>query len=146
MDLQSMSEKPHENCPECGKACERVLSAPLVSVRGSEYRAAERAERRSQNVARAHQEHDKLRAETERRVLGHTHNCVAAGCFGQAARAKYFAENQTGNQDDRQRDYQAAVNESRDMDPLDSGTVLDSGGTGERIQGMPYLVGRKAES
>lgn len=126
MDLQSMSEKPHENCPECGKACERVLSAPLVSVRGSEYRAAERAERRSQNVACAHQEHEKLRAETERRVLGHTHNCVAAGCFGQAARAKYFAENQAGNQDDA--------------------SPEQSGGTGERIQGMPYLVGRKAES
>jgi len=110
MDLQAMSEKPHESCPECGKACERVLSAPIVSVRGSEYRAAERAEKRSENVARANLEHSKLRAETERRVFGHTHNCVAAGCFGTAAREKYLAEK-------------------------------SAAGTGDRIQGMPYLVG-----
>ncbi len=144
MDLQSMSEKPHENCPECGKACERVLSAPLVSVRGSEYRAAERAERRSNDVARAHQQHDKLRAETERRVLGHTHNCVAAGCFGAATREKYFAENQTENQsgspDGNETGSPAAGCDSHDLVPL------YSSGTGERIQGMPYLVGRKAES
>lgn len=110
MDLQSMSEKPHESCPECGKACERVLSAPIVSVRGSEYRAAERAEKRSESVARANHEHNKIRAETERRVFGHTHNCVAAGCFGTAAREKYLAEK-------------------------------SAAGTGDRIQGMPYLVG-----
>lgn len=135
MDLQSMSEKPHESCPECGKACERVLSASIVSVRGSEYRAAERAEKRSESVARANLEHTKLRAETERRVFGHTHNCVAAGCFGAAAREKYLAEKNADNS-------LVSSTESDAEFGSDSNLSADrAAGTGDRIQGMPYLVG-----
>lgn len=126
MDLQAMSEKPHESCPECGKACERILSAPMVSVRGSEYRAAENAEKRAQSVARANVEHAKLRAETERRVLGHTHNCVAAGCFGAEAREKYLSEKATSAES--------------------PSPAAAEAGTGDRIQGMPYLVGSKDKS
>lgn len=136
MDLQGMSEKPHESCPECGKACERILSAPMVSVKGSEFRAAENAEKRRESVKRANHEHNQLRAETERRVLGHTHNCAAAGCFGTAAREKYLA-------DKSRADNSAAASTDSDAESgSDSGLSADrAAGTGDRIQGMPYLVG-----
>ncbi len=93
----------------------------MVSVKGSEFRAAENAEKRRESVKRANHEHNQLRAETERRVLGHTHNCVAAGCFGTAAREKYLA-------DKSRADNSSAASEN-------------AAGTGDRIQGMPYLVG-----
>ncbi len=91
-DLQSMSAEPHKNCPDCGKACERVLSAPMVSVRGSEYRAAANAENRAESFRRASGENLKLRNETRQKIEGHTHDCVAAGCFGERVRAEALGE------------------------------------------------------
>ncbi len=118
MDLQGMSESPHEFCPECGKTCERIISIPMISVKGAEYRAAEKAEKRARNIGLANEEHAQLRAETEQRILGHTHNCVAAGCFGTAARESTNAASMPG-------------------EPV---------GVGDRIRGMPYLVGQKTKS
>lgn len=91
-DLQSISAEPHKNCPDCGKACERVLSAPMVSVRGSEFRAAENAENRAESIRRARGENLKLRSETRSKIEGHTHNCAAAGCFGELVRAEAMGE------------------------------------------------------
>lgn len=91
-DLQSMSAEPHKNCPDCGQECERVLSAPMVSVRGSEFRAAENAENRAESFRRARGENLKLRNETRQKIEGHTHDCAAAGCFGEQVRAEALRE------------------------------------------------------
>jgi len=85
-----MSEAPHKNCPDCGQECERVIAAPIVSVRGASYRAAANAEKRSESYARAVGENTKLRQETlkktgqvQERIAGHTHNCALFGCWGE---------------------------------------------------------------
>lgn len=92
-DLQSMSAEPHKTCPDCGQECERVLSAPMVSVRGSEFKAAQNAENRAESFRRAKGENMKLREATRQRIEGHTHDCVAAGCFGEKLRADVLGEN-----------------------------------------------------
>lgn len=90
VDLQSMSAEPHKNCPDCGQACERVLSAPMVSVRGAEFRAAENAEKRSESFRRARGEHSNARKVAQ--MEGHTHDCAAAGCYGEKVRAEALGE------------------------------------------------------
>ncbi len=81
-----MSDEPHTSCPDCGKACERVISAPIVSVRGAEYRASANAEKRRESWARAKGENLKMRTATQEKLgqlPGHTHDCVLAGCHGE---------------------------------------------------------------
>lgn len=74
-----MSEPAHTQCPECGQECERIISVPLISSRGAEYRAAANKERRQDSIARAQAA---LSADRVQRVQGHTHNCALHGCFG----------------------------------------------------------------
>lgn len=99
VDLQKMSDPHHKDCPDCGQACERVLSAPIVSVRGAEYRAAANKENRAVNSARATGENAKLRESTLKKygqVEGHTHNCALSGCFGENAVSEATAEVASG--------------------------------------------------
>lgn len=100
VDLQKMSDPAHRECPDCGKSCERVISAPIVSVRGSEYKAAANRENRAASIARATGENAVLREATKKnlgQIEGHAHNCALAGCFGEAAQteAKEEAEAET---------------------------------------------------
>lgn len=102
IDLQKMSDPAHESCPDCGRACERVISAPIVSVRGESYRKAAQAETRKENWKKANASTLKLRAETEAKTAtksgenrrapleGHTHDCEAAGCYGETTAAARF--------------------------------------------------------
>ena len=86
-----MSDPKHEACPDCGKACERVLSAPIVSVRGAEYRAAANKETRTANFARARQSNDQMRESSLKKyghIAGHTHNCALAGCYCEAVKTE----------------------------------------------------------
>jgi putative FmdB family regulatory protein len=99
-DLQSMSAEPHKNCPDCGKACERVLSAPMVSFRGAEFRDAANAEKRAESFRRASSENLKLRSETRQKIEGHTHDCAAAGCLGERVRAEALGDNTSGASSD----------------------------------------------
>jgi putative FmdB family regulatory protein len=95
VDLQKMSDPQHKDCPDCGQACERVLSAPIVSVRGSEYRAAANKENRTMNLARAKGENEKLRISTLQKygqMTGHTHNCALSGCYGDEVRSAAQSE------------------------------------------------------
>lgn len=95
VDLQKMSDPKHESCPDCGKPCERVLSAPIVSVRGAEYRAAANKETRQANMARAAAGNAQLRESTLKKygqVSGHTHNCALAGCHGLIAQNEAKSE------------------------------------------------------
>lgn len=64
----------------------------MISVRGSEYRAAANAENRSESFRRASGENLKLRNETRQKMEGHTHDCAAAGCFGERVRAEALGE------------------------------------------------------
>ena len=85
IDLQKMSDEPHKNCPDCGQECARVISAPIVSVRGAEYRASANAEKRRDSMARANGENSKMRSATIEKLgqlPGHTHDCALAGCHG----------------------------------------------------------------
>lgn len=90
MDLQKLSDPAHTECPECGQACERVMSVPQVSVRGESFRKAESTERRQQAKSQAQNEIARSRA--ERGAAGasqnsaHQHNCALHGCFGGAER------------------------------------------------------------
>lgn len=84
-----MSDPAHENCPDCGLECERVISAPIVSVRGESYRKAAQAETRKANWEKANLANAKMRTETQAkyaRLEGHTHDCAAAGCYGDKVR------------------------------------------------------------
>ncbi len=95
VDLQKMSDPAHEACPDCGRACERVLSAPIVSVRGEAYKKAAQAETRKANWAKANLENAKMRAETQKKYApleGHTHDCAAAGCYGETVRLQALGE------------------------------------------------------
>lgn len=91
MDLQKISEPAHSECPECGQACERVMSAPQISVRGEGFRKAESAERREQIQSQARQELMRSRAERGAAVgsqnSGHQHNCALHGCFAGTEKA-----------------------------------------------------------
>lgn len=91
VDLQKMSDAPHTSCPDCGKACERVFAVPMVSVRGSEYRAAANAEKRTENLARAKKANGEMREATLKKydqLPGHTHNCALSGCYGAQVQAE----------------------------------------------------------
>lgn len=85
VDLQKMSDPAHTSCPDCGQECERVIAAPIVSVRGADYRAAANKEKRNESYARASVEVAKMRESSMAKfgqIAGHTHNCALAGCYG----------------------------------------------------------------
>ena len=124
-----MSDPKHEACPDCGKACERVLSAPIVSVRGAEYRAAANKETRQANMARAAAGNMQLRESTLKKygqVSGHTHNCALAGCHGLIAQSEAKSET---NEDTRA----DALNESEQSSAQEP--------KARRFGGLPHLVG-----
>lgn len=126
VDLQKMSDPAHTSCPDCGKACERVLSAPIVSVRGAEYRAAANAEKRGEAVARARGENAAMRESTLKKLgqlAGHTHNCALAGCHGAAAQTEAQKAVQQGATDDGSAESRA-----------------------RRFGGLPHLVGSGKKS
>lgn len=99
VDLQKMSDPHHSACPDCGKACQRVIAAPIVSVRGAEYRASANAENRAENLGRAKIANAQLRESTlvkYGQVSGHTHNCALSGCFGVLVQAEAKSEIKLG--------------------------------------------------
>lgn len=116
VDLQKMSDPAHASCPDCGKECERVISVPMVSVRGAEYRASANKEKRGESYARAAGENAKMRAASMAKsgqIAGHTHNCALSGCYGDEAKK--------------------AASEA--TSPAESGQVS------HRFGGLPHLVG-----
>lgn len=85
MDLQKISDAPHSACPECGQECVRVISAPIVSVRGESFHKREAAERRKLSQAQGRLEMARFRGEQHRKNLpGHNHDCALHGCFAAA--------------------------------------------------------------
>ncbi len=118
VDLQKMSDPHHSECPDCGKACERVIAVPIVSVRNADYRASKNAETRAENLQRAVAANGKMRESTLKKygqVSGHTHNCALNGCFGSSVQAE--ARQETSAEENL------------------------SGPTAHRFGGLPHLVG-----
>lgn len=118
-----MSDPHHSECPDCGKACERVIAVPIVSVRNADYRASKNAETRAENLKRAIGANGEMRQSTLKKygqVSGHTHNCALNGCFGNSAQAEAQREDSAGEK---------SVGEN------------SSAQTAHRFGGLPHLVG-----
>lgn len=122
------------SCPDCGQACERVLSAPIVSVRGAEYRAAQNKENRAANFARAAGEVAKLKEAAAKKygqVSGHTHNCALNGCFGEKVMAEAKLESPDG-------ETSVAPNTSATQD---AASATKEATSARRFGDLPHLVG-----
>lgn len=126
-----MSDPAHEACPDCGRECERVISAPIVSVRGESYRKAAQAETRKANWEKAGLANAKMRSETEKkyaRLEGHTHDCAVAGCYGDKVRREALGQG-------------AAAGSPSDASSNASGDAC--GARAVRFGNLPHLVGSK---
>ena len=95
-----------------------MIAAPIVSIRGADYRAAANKEKRTESFARAGHEVAKLRDASLKKfgqIAGHTHNCALAGCYGDEI--KKSAEVST------------------------DGSVAEPNEASHRFGGLPHLVG-----
>ena len=88
-DLQKISDPPHKWCPDCKRPCERVISAPMISVKGSEFRNSERSEIQRFNQSLFDQKKAQIDGNSQQEFKGRPlaadvhahHDCAALGCF-----------------------------------------------------------------